>query len=64
VCVCVCVFIFDASIYVFAILLFVFCDRASEIGKIVFRKTMIDLKSCDIVNSLLKSTLTYEHKKR
>jgi hypothetical protein len=32
--------------------------------KIVFSKTMVDLKSCDIENSLPNSSLTYKHKKR
>jgi hypothetical protein len=35
----------------------------SVLLKVVFSKTMVDLKTCDIANSVPNSSLTYKHKK-
>jgi hypothetical protein len=44
-------FLFSFSFWTFALL------------KVVFNETMVDLKSCDIANSVPNSSLTYKHKK-
>jgi hypothetical protein len=44
-------------------LLFSFAFWIFVLLKVVFSKTMVDLKSCDIVNSVPNSSLTYKHKK-
>jgi hypothetical protein len=38
---------------------FIFFYCTSALLNIVFRKTMVDLKSCDMVNSVPNSSLTY-----
>jgi hypothetical protein len=54
------VFIFYASIYLFLFILFdlSFLIVLLRFSKIVFIKTMVDLKSCDIPNSITNSSLT------
>ena len=41
------------------ILFFVSCYSTSALLKIVFSKTVVDLKSCDIVNSVPNSSLIH-----
>jgi hypothetical protein len=41
------------------IFFFVSCYSTSVLLKIVFRKTVVDLNSCDMMNSVPDSSLTY-----